>query len=138
MKLKELDRAREGISWAYTLRLKNGLRALKLRKVLSKMIEELDRYDAMKRDYIRETGKKQLTPKDPEFAKVMEILNEALGAEADIHVEPLITEDDLLDVEASAVELDCVIALGLFKEKPEPAPHFHGAIDVGAGVKAQG
>lgn len=119
MKVQEISNARTGIMWAYQLRLKSGLRAMKLRKLIARMDEEMSRFDALKNDYVKATGKDTVTPTDPEYGEVVARINEALAMETDITVEPLIEPADLENVEVSAAELDAVARIGLLKEEPE-------------------
>lgn len=119
MKVQDISNARAGIMWAYQLRLKSGLRAMKLRKLVARMDEEMTRFDALKNDYVKATGKDTVRPTDPEYGEVVARINEALAMETDIIVEPLIEPADLENVEVSAAELDAVARIGLLKEEPE-------------------
>ncbi len=113
MKLGELLRAREGIRYAYTLKLKSGARALKLRKVLVDLDGELKNFDAIKDEYIKATGKESLSQEDPEFKEIVARIDEAAREEIETKVEAVIEMIDLENVEASAQDIDAMLQLGL-------------------------
>ncbi len=122
MKLGILLQAREGVAFAYRLKLKDGLRAYKLRKELAMLEEEVKTFEKLKEDLIKATGKNEIQQTDPEFMGLVKTLNEA--AEADIaDPTPYIEENDLAGTEASAMEIEMIERLGLLKQpSAEPAP----------------
>lgn len=118
MKLGIAIRAQSGLAFAYRLKLKDGLRAFKLRKEIEKIQAEIATFDKLKEDSIKATGKQEIKPSDPEFSELVRILDEAAGADI-ADPTPYIEEGDLTGTEASAEEIDGIIALKLLKETSE-------------------
>lgn len=124
MKLAVVVNCKSGLELAYQMKLKNGARAIKLRRLITAVNQELKNFEEIKDGYIRETGKEAIGPADPEYAGIIMRINEAMNTEVDIAFEPLIEEADLENTEASAAEIDALFALGLIKtaEDKDKAP----------------
>lgn len=122
MKLNVISGARNGIACAYNLKLTSGLRALKLRKVLVRMDEELRALSDVMANYGKAIGKDKVKITDPEYGEAIQRYNEALEAEVDIAVEPLILFEDIERANVSASDLDALIKLGLLAEPVEKKP----------------
>lgn len=129
MKLGQIIASKAALEFAYTLRLKNGARALRLRKLIAKTNVELAAFETLRNDYIKVTGKDSLLPTDPEYDDVVRMINEALAEETEIVVEPLIDETDLEGVEASAYQLEGLYQLGLMIEPAEAEPEQQPLLD---------
>lgn len=115
MKLSTLLAAKNAMTYAYTLKLKSGARALTLRKVLVALEEEMRAFEEVKNEYIKATGKNELGKDDPEFAEVVARINEAASVEVETKIEPVIEMADLEGVEASAQDIDGLLAIGLIR-----------------------
>lgn len=115
MKLSTVLAAKNALTYAYTLKLKSGARALTLRKVLVALEEEIRNFEEVKNEYIKATGKSEIGPNDPEFAEVVARISEASGVEVEAKIEPVIEMADLEGVEASAQDIDGLLAIGLIR-----------------------
>src|SRR6056297_2625458 len=119
MKLQALLVNREALTTLYQTKV-DGKRALKLRKAIKKLGEELETFDEAKNEKIRELGEEdeqgniQITPGTDAYNEVMQYLNEMTTSEID-DPEPILTEDDLETLDLSVQEIDQIEALGLLK-----------------------
>ena len=116
MKLATIVNARESITFASGIRLKSGARALRLRKTLLALDNELKAFDGMRNDYLNGIGKASLSPGEPGFDTLVKMISEAAAEDVSVTVEPVIELDDLESIEVSAKEIDGLVVLGLIRD----------------------
>jgi len=116
MKLATIINARQSIAFAYGLRLQSGARALRLRKTLLALDEELKTFDSMKNDFLNGLGKDSLSRGDHGFDDLVRMLEEAAAEDIEVKIEQVIEIADLESTEASAKDIDGLVALGLVRD----------------------
>ena len=120
MKLGELVQARGAIGKVYNAPpAVDGETFLKLKRLVKKMIGELDEYEKAKNECIKKTGKDSVGPADPGFADVVKFIADMEKSEVDIKVEPILTDADMLAMRLSIAEQDALERLGMVKGEEE-------------------
>ena len=120
VKLLELLNARDALREVKRWQLP-GRTALDLRRELAKIDAEIERYESMREDYIREhgttgdDGRTSIEPGSAEYEGLRKLLADAAMSEVELNVRPVLTEDDV--PECSAETLDALITIGLLEEQ---------------------
>lgn len=119
IKLRTLINSKKILDRLYKTRL-DGARALRLRKIIKRLAEEIKTFNEARNDYILGHGEKtkegaKIEPNSPAFSDFLKFVQEMGEAEIDAP-EPFFGEKELATLDLSAEDIDQIEALGLLKE----------------------
>ena len=119
MKLGVLVNNSEILERLYKTRL-DGKRALKLRRTIKRLNEELQTFEEAKNERIKEVGETDeqgnmmVHPGTEEYNELVQYLNEMSGTEIE-DIDPVLSTDDLETLDLSVEDIDRIEHIGLLK-----------------------
>ena len=102
--------------------VENSKLALKIRKVIKKVSEEITVFEEEKENYIKKhavEGTDSIPMDSPEYAKAIEYLNELLNTEVEVSWEPVISSNEIEELNIpnlSVRDIDNLEIIGILKE----------------------
>jgi len=119
VKLGVLVNNSEILERLYKTRL-DGKRALKLRRTIKRLNEELQTFEEAKNERIKEVGETDeqgnmmVHPGTEEYNELVQYLNEMSGTEIE-DIDPVLSTDDLETLDLSVEDIDRIEHIGLLK-----------------------